>query len=426
MESLPMTSAECRAASSALRPKIYNYARLLIQKGVALKPGQELFVSAPIDSVDFVRMVVKAAYEAGARHVTLGWSDDEISRLNYENTPLDFFETFPAWKREQLDGLAAAGACFLWLEGSDPDALRGIDPTKPAAYSLAANTACTIYRESIDFGKLPWCIAGVPTPAWSRKVFPDVSQEEACYRLWSTILSVARADGENPASDWDTHNAVFEKNLRSLNTKHYDALHYQSKNGTDFTLGLTDKHLWEGGAALTTDGVRFFPNMPTEEVFTTPDCRRAEGTVFSALPLSHHGSIVRNFWFRFEGGQVVDFDAEQGKDVLRSILETDDGARRLGECALISKNSPIRETGLLFYSTLFDENASCHLALGKGFPECYEGGLDMSVDELLSCGVNNSATHVDFMIGSDDLTITGISADGSETAIFVNGQWAWE
>ena len=211
-----------------------------------------------------------------------------------------------------------------------------------------------------------------------------------------------------------------------MNDRHFDALRYTASNGTDLTIGLTDRHIWAGGKSETPEGHPFFPNIPTEEVFTSPDRMRADGIVYSAMPLIHHGNKVDDFWLRFEAGRVIDYGARVGNDTLKSILETDEGAKRLGEVALISKNTPIRESETLFFDTLYDENASCHLALGIGFPECYDGGYEMSTDELRAAGVNTSATHVDFMIGTDDLTITGIQADGTEVPVFVNGQWGWE
>ena len=426
MAYIPMTDEECRIATEGLSDQLDLYADLLVKKGAALKPGQELVVQAPVERADFARKVVAAAYAAGAGHVTVIWADDEVTRLTYENVDLAYFEHTPSWKIEQLNSLAEAGASFLFLEGSDPNALKNIDPAKPAAASKARNTECTSFRNGMDFGKNVWCIAGVPVAAWAREVFPQASEAEAVYRLWNLILEVARADSNDPKSAWETHNASFEKSKRFLNSHHFDALRYQSANGTDFTVGMNLAHLWDGGAGKTQDGTTFFPNIPTEEVFTSPDRNRADGIVYSALPLVHAGQVVRDFWIRFEGGRVVDFGAEQGTEVLRHIIETDEGAHHLGECALVSKNTPIRQSKTLFFDTLYDENASCHLALGMGFPECLEGGLDMEKDELLANGINQSATHVDFMIGSDDLNIWGLDAQGNETPIFVNGQWVWE
>ena len=421
-----MTNEECRLSIEALSDQIDLYANLLVRKGVALQEGQELVLQAPVERADFARRVVRAAYRAGAGHVTVIWRDDEVSRLTYESCDLPFFEHTPSWQVEQLNSLAEDGAAFLFLDGSDPALLKGIDPAKPAAAAKARNTECRAYRDGMDFGRNAWCIAGVPVESWAREVFPDVSPSEALYRLWVLILEVSRADGEDPESAWETHNASFEKSKRFLNGHHFDALRYESANGTDLTVGLPEGHVWDGGAGRTVAGVTFFPNIPTEEVFTSPDRLRAEGVVHAALPLVHAGQTVRDFWLRFEGGRVVDFGAEQGLEVLRHIVETDEGSCRLGECALVSKNTPIRQSDTLFYDTLYDENASCHLALGMGFPECVADGASLDKDELLARGVNQSSTHVDIMIGSDDLNIYGVNADGEEIPVFVNGQWAWE
>ncbi len=421
-----MTAQEAREGIRALAPQIDRYAQLVVKTGVNVKPGQELVIQAPVDASAFVRLLVKHGYQAGAGHVTVIWHDDAVTRLTYEHVETSYFEQTPEWQRIQLDSLAEAGACFVFVEGADPDALRGIDPAKPATASKARNTQCRVFRRGLDFNINPWCIAGAPVPAWAEQVFPGVPTEVAIYRLWCAILSVSRADGDDPESDWELHNATFEKNLRLLNEKRFVALHYTAENGTDLTVGLTDRHLWAGGCGETPDGHPFFPNIPTEEVFTSPDCERADGIVHSALPLIYHGNRIDGFWLRFEGGQVVDYDAVVGKDALKSILAIDEGARRLGEVALISKNTPIRESETLFYDTLYDENASCHLALGIGFPECYEGGYDMTAEELRAHGINTSSTHVDFMIGTDDMDIMGICADGTEIPVFVNGQWSWE
>lgn len=426
MSPIPMTDEECRVATEALSDQLDLYADLLVKKGAAVQPGQELVVECPVERADFARRVVAAGYRAGAGHVTVIWDDDAISRLTYENVDVDWFRHTPSWKVEQLNSLAEAGATFLFLEGSDPSALKGIDPAKPAAASKARNTECKSFRDGMDFGRNVWCIAGVPVAAWAREVFPGTSDAEAIYRLWNLILSVARADGDDPESAWETHNASFEKTKRFLNGHRFDALRYEASNGTNLIVGMNPGHVWDGGAARTQDGTTFFPNIPTEEVFTSPDRARAEGIVYSAMPLVHAGQIVRDFWLHFEGGRVVDFGAEQGVEVLRHIIETDENSCRLGECALISKNTPIRQSETLFFDTLYDENASCHLALGMGFPECLEGGVNLGKEELLARGVNQSVAHVDFMIGTDDLNVWGVCEDGTEVPVFENGQWAWE
>ena len=424
--SIPMTINEVRNAMKGLISPLNRYANLLVADGAAIQSGQELVVSAPVEAVEFTRMVVRAAYAHGASHVTVIWSDDAVARMEYENCPLEHFEKTPSWKVEQLNSLAEAGAAFLFLDGEDPEALAGIDPAKPACASRARNRDCHVFRHGMDFGINAWSIGGVATKKWAKMVFPEYSVDEAVYRLWLAILDVARATGIDPHSTWETHNATFEKNKRLLNEGNFDHLHYRSSNGTDFTVGMNKGHIWDGGSARTAGGVTFFPNIPTEEVFTSPDRTRADGVVHSVLPLVHAGRIVDDFWFRFEDGAVVAYGAREGRDVLEQILGIDENACRLGEVALVSKNTPIRQSGLLFYSTLYDENASCHLALGTGFPECLENGFDMSVDELLAHGVNHSHTHVDFMIGADDLEVTGVREDDTEVPIFVGGQWAWE
>jgi aminopeptidase len=421
-----MTSDEARTQLAELSQKLDGYADLLVRRGVALVDGQELVITAPVDAADFTRRVVRAGYAAGAGHVTVIWGDDEVSRLGYENVPLSYFEHVPSWKKEQLDSLAAAGACFLSLFGEDPKALAGIDPAKPAAAAKARNTEVTVWRNGLDFGHNAWCIGGVPTPKWARAVFPDAqTDDEAVLLLWRAILFTARADGDDPMADWERHGASFAKRCGALNGYRFDRLHYVSSNGTDLTIGLPAGHIWGGGQMVLDDGRAFEPNIPTEEVFTSPDRLRAEGVVHSAMPLVHAGSTVRDFWFRFEGGRVVDFGAAEGREVLEHILATDENACRLGECALIAKDTPIRESGLLFYNTLFDENASCHLALGTGFPDCIEGGEQMGIEELVAAGVNHSSTHVDFMVGSDDLAITGVTVSGEEVSVFRDGLWAW-
>lgn len=426
MTDIPMTDAECVIAMRQLEGRMRLYAELLVRRGAAIQEGQELVLTAPVEAAAFVRIVVAEAYKAGAGHVTVLWGDDELSRLEYDNCPLERFQTLPEWKAEQMNSLARAGAAFLWLDGEDPDVMLNVDPAKPAARAVASHRQCTDYRRGLDFGENAWCIGGVPVAAWAKKVFPGLSAAEATYRLWVAILDTARVVDDDPTNAWETHDATLAKNKRRLNDDHFDALHYTSENGTDLTVGLPEGHLWEGGSARTKAGVSFFPNIPTEEVFTSPDRNRADGIVHSALPLVHNGAVISNFWVRFEGGRVVDFGAERGEDVLHSIIETDEGSHHLGECALISKNTPIRQSGLLFYNTLYDENASCHLALGMGFPDCYQGGVDMDKESLLEVGVNESAQHVDFMIGADDLDVTGIKADGTEVPIFVHGQWSWE
>ena len=420
-----MTREEAEASIAGLQRRIEHYAELAVSKGAAVRPGQELVINAPVERADFARLLAKKGYDAGAGHVTVIWADDAVSRLEYEHMDVSYFESVPEWKREQLNSLAADGATFLHVRGNDPNALVGIDPKKLALRARAHSTQCDVYRDGLDFGKNAWTIVGAPVVPWAKKVFPEVSEYEATYRLWDAILVAARADGPDPQAEWERHNATFEKNKRILNSHAFDRLHYRSVNGTDLEVGMNPGHIWMGGACRTVDGVVYFPNIPTEEVFTSPDCRRINGVVHAVLPLVYAGNVIQDFWLRFKDGKVVEYDAIQGKNVLRSILETDDRSCMLGECALVAKDTPIRQSGLLYYDTLFDENASCHLALGTGFPECLDKGFSMSKEELMEHGVNQSTTHVDFMIGADDLAITGITHAGDEVPVFTDGRWSW-
>lgn len=410
----------------SLDAKLQNYAQLLVNTGCALKKGQELLITGPVEAAPFVRMVVQAAWAAGAGAVNVEWTDDTVSRLHYLNAPMSAFETVPDWKALQRNGAAERGAALLSLEGEDPDGMAGIDPARFTAWARSSHRDCRAFYDGMDLGRNVWCIGGVATPAWAKKVFPGLGEREAVERLWAAILSAARADGPDPAKTWAEHSAAFQRRVALLNKRQFDALHYTAQNGTDFTVGMNKNHIWAGGGSETVDGTWFFPNMPTEEIFTSPDRERADGVVYSALPLNYRGGLIEDFWVKFEKGAAVDCGAKGGEDLLKSILDVDEGAKRLGECALVPHASPIAQSGVLFYSTLYDENAACHLALGKGFPECVEGGLDMDEKALRDRHVNLSATHVDFMIGTADLNIDGVLPDGTAVPVFRDGNWAGE
>lgn len=415
-----------RFTPQELAVQLERYARLLVRKACNLKEGQILAVSCPACCEEFAAMVAQAAYEAGASDVVTTLYSDKLTRLDFMHRSLESFKTVPEWMRIKKDGLAEDGAAFLFLEGSNPEALKGVDAAKIATASKASSQQCKVFRHHLDFALSVWSIAGVATKEWAAHVFPDLDPDEALHRLWETILFTARATSDDPIATWEQHNSNFVARKAWLNEQHFDALHYQNSAGTNFTVGLTSKHLWDGGSGALQNGHQFFPNVPTEECYTVPDRLRADGVVYATLPLSYSGNIIDRFWFKFEGGKIVDFGAETGYEVLKSLLDIDDGARHLGEVALVPKESPINQTGLLFFSTLYDENASCHLAFGKGFAECYEGGLDMTNEQLIEVGVNHSDTHVDFMIGSDDLSITGIKSDGTEVPVFRDGTWAFD
>ena len=402
-----------------------KYADLMVRSGINLQKGQILCINAPISAAPLVRLAAESGYQAGAKEVVVRWSDEALSRLKYDYAPQSQFENVPGWFAAYNNEYAAEGAGFLSIDSADPDAFAGVDPQKPAAWVKAVHKVCKPFYDGLDMGKNRWCIAAAPSPAWAKKVFPGVSEEEAVEKLWEAIFRAVRVDTPDPAAAWEEHHQSFQKRIEYLNSLQLDRLHYQNSLGTDITIGMPENHCWAGGGAETTDGVYYFPNMPTEEIFATPHRDRAEGVVYSALPLNYQGTLIDNFWLKFEKGAVVDFGAEKGYDTLKALIETDEGSRHLGEAALIPKQSPISEMGILFYNTLFDENASCHFAIGKGFPECMQGGLEQSEEELKARGMNDSAAHVDFMLGTADLSITGYTKDGREIAIFRDGNWAF-
>ncbi len=408
-----------------LDARLEKYARLAVETGCNLQPGQELYVNADVTQVPLVRHIVRCAYEAGAANVTTQFGDERIGRMNYDYKPADSFKDYPAWQAELQNGVAQRGAALLFVSSEDPQAMAGVDQAKLMNRVLAANEACKEWRDGMDFGHNVWCIIGAASPAWAARVFPDLPEDEAVEKLWEAILHTARCDGDDPAAAWAAHQNSFDERKAWLNEHRFDALHYSNALGTDITVGLPANHIWNGGGDTTVGGTPFFPNMPTEELFTSPDRLRTEGTVVASMPLNHGGALVEGFQLTFAGGRVTDYSAESGYDVLRQIVETDDGSHYLGEVALIPKTSPIKQTGILFLNTLFDENASCHMALGMGFPDCFEGGRDMDKEALMAAGVNDSATHVDFMLGTDDLAIDGIAADGTTVPIFRDGDWAF-
>lgn len=405
--------------------QLQKYARLLVGTGCALKKGQSVLISAPVEIAPFVRLCAQAAWELGAGEVTVQWSDPEVDRLRYVNGAESLFETTPAWEVTLQETAAEQGAAVLRL-GGGMFGLEGVDPRRLTAKMKAARRDCPKFNAGLGKGATTRCGAGVPTVAWAKKVFPDLPQEEALEKLWQAVLKVARADGPDPAQAWADHAAGFQRRIKLLTDRQFDAVRYTASNGTDLTVGLLPHHRWHGGGIDNEEGVYYFPNMPTEEIFTSPDRTRTQGIVYSSLPLSHQGGLIEDFWIRFDQGKAVEWGARTGADKLGHIIETDESSCYLGEAALVPQSSPISQLGLLFYSVLYDENAACHLALGRCYPFCLEGGNQMTEEELRSHNLNISAVHCDFMIGTADMDITGITKDGKEVPIFRGGEWTGE
>lgn len=401
-----------------------KYANLILKKGVNLQKNQPLFISAPIEGIEFVKILTKKAYELGAKEVHIEWEDDELTKLKYTYAADEVFERYPEWKKMMRESFAEEGAAFVSIYATDPDLLQDVDPNRVATATKASGAALKKFRDYVMNDKVTWTVVSIPAKGWAKKVFPNQVSEEAVELLWKEIINIVRLDEEDPLAAWDKHNAMLEKAHQILNEKQYDKLIFTAP-GTNLEVGLPKGHIWHGGTAVSENGTVFNPNMPTEEVYTAPHKYHVNGTVSSTKPLHYGGNIIDEFTLTFKDGKVVDYRAKRGEDVLKHLLETDDGAKRLGEVALVPDESPVSQSGLVFFNTLFDENASCHIALGKAYPTNLEGGAEMSLEELDKHGVNDSMIHVDFMIGSNEMDIDGVKADGTKEAVFRKGTWAF-
>lgn len=401
-----------------------KYAKLIARKGINVKKGQEVIVSASLDQPEFVKMVVEECYRAGASKVTVEWSFQPITKLHYRYRSLKTLSTFEKWEIEKLEHKCETLPATIYIESDDPDGLKGIDQTKVSKASQAKYPIIKPYHDKMD-NKYQWCIAAVPGEAWAKKVFPGERTSKAVEKLWNAILYTSRADGDDPVKAWEEHNADLKTRFEYLNSLGIESLHYTASNGTDFTVGLIPDALFMGGSELTLDGREFNPNIPSEEVFTSPMKGNAEGIVYATRPLSYRGELIENFSVRFEGGKAVEVHAEKGEDLLKQMISMDENAAYLGECALVPFDSPIRNSEITFYNTLFDENACCHLAFGRGFENCIKDFDKYTLEECRQKGINDSLIHVDFMIGSEDLNITAHTRDGKDVAIFKDGNWAF-
>ncbi|OME96899.1 MULTISPECIES: aminopeptidase [Paenibacillus] len=401
-----------------------KYAELAVKVGVNIQEGQTLVVHAPVDSAEFTRLIAKKAYEAGARLVKILWTDEMITRLQFEKAADDVFTEAPKWYAGEMTELVENGAAILHVLAENPDLLSGIDSERIGNFYKARGEALKQYRAYQQSDKFSWCLIAVPSASWAAKVFPDAPESEQVGKLWDAIFHTVRVDQDNPVEAWNKHLKVLEAKSSVLNAKKYKKLHYIAP-GTDLTIELPEGHIWAQGDSINERGHSFVANMPTEEVFTAPLKTGVNGTVHSTKPLSYAGNIVNNFSLTFEKGKVISFTAEQGYETLERLLNMDEGARYLGEVALVPHQSPISESNILYYNTLFDENASNHLALGSAYAFCLEGGKDMNQEQLIQNGLNTSVTHVDFMIGSGEMDIYGVTADGQEEPVFLKGNWAF-
>lgn len=402
-----------------------KYAELALKTGVNLQKNQALMINAPLEGAEFTKIVVRKAYELGAKDVHVNWTDDELTLLKYTHAPDEVLQNFPEWRVKMHDEFAKDGAALLSIRSTNPDLLKDIDPSRVALANKASAQALTTFQEYVMNDKITWSIISIPTGDWAQKIFPEMSRSDAIKNLWDAIVKIVRVDQDDPIAAWDNHNQTLQNAEDTLNDKSYKKLIFKAP-GTNLEVGLPKDHIWRGGSTVSEKGITFNPNMPTEEVFCMPHKYEVNGTVASTMPLNYGGSLIENFSLTFKDGKVVDFQAEQGEDILKHLLNTDEGARRLGEVALVPHESPVSQSGLIFYNTLFDENASCHLALGKAYPTNVEGGSEMDKEELDKHGANDSLTHVDFMIGSEQMDIDGEKEDGTIEPVFRNGTWAFD
>jgi aminopeptidase len=410
--------------SASIDPhKLDKLAEVAIKVGLQLQKGQDLVLTAPLVAVPLVRLITAHAYKAGASTVTTFYSDEETTLARYRHGHDASFDRAPNWL---YDGMAKAyenGAARLAIAGDNPLLLAQEDPTKVGRANKATSIAYKPALEHISNFDINWNICSYPNPSWAKLVFPDLPIEEAVRKLADAIFAASRVDRDDPVTAWADHNAELRKRSTWLNGERFSALHFTGP-GTDLKVGLADGHEWHGGASTAKNGVTCNPNIPTEEVFTTPHALKVEGHVSSTKPLSHQGTLIDDIQVRFEGGRIVEAKASKGEAVLNKVLDTDDGARRLGEVALVPHSSPISASGVLFYNTLFDENASCHIALGQCYSKCFLDGASLSQDQIKAQGGNSSLIHIDWMIGSDKVDIDGIRADGSKVPVMRKGEWA--
>lgn len=400
-----------------------EYARLIVRCGVNVQKGQEVTVYADLDQPEFVQMVVEEAYKAKAKQVTVQWNYQPLAKIHYRYQTVKTLGTVKEWEKARQQYYCDVIPARIHLVSEDPDGLKGINMEKVSKARKLSYPILKPYHDQRE-NKEQWCIAAVPGVAWAKKVFPGMRASAAVEKLWEAILSTSRVT-EDPVAAWEAHNADLQKRCDYLNSLHIRSLHYTAENGTDLTVGMIPEGCFAGGGETSLQGIFFNPNIPTEECFTTPKRGEAEGIVYATKPLSYRGQLIENFSVRFAGGKAVEVKAEKGEELLKTMIAMDEGAAYLGECALVPQASPIAESGLLFYNTLFDENAACHLALGMGFADCIRDFQNKTLEECRALGVNDSMIHEDFMIGCDTMNIDAVCEDGETVPIFRNGNWAF-
>ena len=400
-----------------------EYAKLIVRCGMNVQKGQDVIIRAQLDQPEFVQMVVEECYKAKAREVTVQWDYQPLAKIHVRYKTVKTMGTVKEWEKARLQYYTETLPATLYLTSEDPDGLKGMNMEKTAKARKMSYPILKPYSDARE-GKYQWCIAAVPGKAWAKKVFPDLRPAAAVEKLWEAILAASRVT-DDPIQAWDDHNKDLKERCAYLNSLGIESLHYTAANGTDLTVGMIPEGIFGGGADTSRQGITFNPNIPSEECFTSPMKGKAEGIVYSSMPLSYQGQLIDNFSIRFENGKAVEAKAEKGEELLNTMLSMDEGAAYLGECALVPQKSPICESGILFYNTLFDENAACHLAVGRGFTDCIRDHHSKTLKECQELGINDSMIHVDFMIGCDTMNIDATTRDGKVVPIFRNGNWAF-
>ncbi len=398
-----------------------KYAQLAVKVGVNIKPNQTLVLRSPIECAYFVRKVVKEAYNCGAKKVYVEWSDEECTLIEYLNAPEETFNEYPKWTADKYTDIAKEGGAFLTIYAQNPDLLKDVDPQRVANFQKASASALKEWRSYTLSDKCKWSIISIPTESWASKVFPN--DKDCVDKLWDKIFTCTRVDNDDPVLAWKTHNENLKTKTDYLNEMNFKSLHFKSDK-TDLTMELPKDHIWQSGASKDLKGDDFNANMPTEEIFSMPHKFKVNGVVYSTKPLVYGGNVIDEFFLKFEEGKIVDFDAKCGLETLKKLIDTDEGSKYLGEVALVPFDSPISNTNTIYYNTLFDENACCHFAIGSAYKSCIKDGVKYEDSELDKYGINDSLTHVDFMIGSEDMNIVGTTYDNKEIEIFKNGNWA--
>lgn len=404
--------------------KLAEYANLAVRVGINVQPGQYVLINTTTETLDFTRQVVKKAYEAGAKRVHVNFSDGPTNRAFYEFAAESEMHEFPAWMVAQRNELIDQQGALLWIDAEDPDLLAGVPVKRISDQHKVAGRALEKYRAAVMSDKIAWSIVAIPSQKWAAKVFPDLPKQEQLNTLWEVIFKTVRIGDGTAVEQWKTHISELEKRATALNDKRYKKIMYKAP-GTELTIELPAKHLWKTGASKTSNKIAFIANMPTEEVYTAPLKLGVNGYVRNTKPLAYQGNIIDGFTFTFENGKIVNAQAEVGNDLLQGLIQNDKGSAYLGELALVPHKSPISSSGILFYNTLFDENASNHLAIGKAYPTCVEGASDLEEGQFQALGLNTSITHEDFMIGSAEMDIDGEREDGKIEPIFRQGNWAF-